>query len=372
MRGHIATRPSAALATLVGLCLVVAGCGGGSDTGGGGSESVSSEQSALYKKAKETNGGKLTVFLGSSATTELDAMSTGFNEDFPGIDIQWIAATSDEVLERFQTEQRAGLKNADVISLAGMSPFEELHKEGFLKEYTPEEADLFVDNKATFIPNVAYAFADINLGACYNPENVSDEEIELLKSYEGWADPAFKGRSALLDPGGFGPRRAWSYWVYEDPNLGKPWLEKLAALDPVIYKSANTAAPLVIAGEYDVMFNSLTVQGPRAAKDGAPLRCTTAEYAPTYPFSTALANNAPNEAAGKLFVNWILTETGQRIVQENFAYNAKRQGFDEPVLEEDWWVEPTDVRFADEALLTEKNDDLTKTFGELFGTPEDE
>ncbi len=356
------------VAALAALCLGSVACG----SGGGGGEvaaSASEQQRALWEEAKATNNGQLTVFVGSSGTSQLDRVGEAFAADYPGVNLQWISGTSDTVQERFLTERRAGLSNADVLALVDVEPYRRLADEGYLEEFTPESADKFDYDEKAFIPNTAYAFADIPMGACYNPNNVTEDEVELLKTYEGWVDPVWNGRSAIINDEGYSTRRSLTYWVYEDPSLGVPWLEGLAAHQPVAFKSSNTAAPQVIAGEYDVLFNSQTMQAPRAAVNGAPLRCVTAEYAPAYLFVTALARDAPNTAAGKLFINWIMSENGQRTVQEAFGFNARLKGFDEPVLEEEWWEVPTDLRFADPKIVTDRYEELSATFNQLFGSP---
>ncbi len=367
----VAKRSSRALSAAVAVCLALAGCGSDSSGTDSVTDAVSDKQKSLWEEARSTNNGKLTVFVGSSGSDELEGLKAAFAKDFGGVELEWISGTSDTIQERFVTERRAGLSNADVIALAGIASYDSLETEGFLERFTPEEADLYTYDPAGYQADLAYSFGDLNLGVCYNPNNVSEEEIALLKTYQGWTDPRWQGRSAILSDEGYGPRRSLSYWLYQDPKLGKPWLDKVAANRPIVYKSANTAAPQVIAGEYDVIFNAQTVQGPRAAAEGAPLECTTAEYSPTYTFATALASRAPNAAAGKLFINWILSEDGQRAVQENLAYNARRKGFDEPVLSAEWWQRPTNAPIPDEALVVANQEDLRHTFENSFGHTQD-
>ena len=356
----------AAVALLATLCCVLTACGSGSSGSAAGGEALSQTQQGLYDQAK-SSGGQVRVFIGSSGNKELDELKERFTAQFPDLNLEFISGTSDQVQERFLNEKRAGLNNADVISLAGIAPFEQINAEGYLAQFTPEDAELFSYDPRGYLPGLAYGFGAINLGVCYNPTKLTDEEVDLLHTYQGWTDPRWKGRAAIVSPDGYGYRRGLTYWVYQDPNLGEPWLRKLAALDPTVYPNANSAAPQVIAGEHDVLFNSLTVQAARAADDGAPLRCTTGEYAPTYPFSLGLVKDASNTAGGKLFIDWILSESGQRAVQDTFAYTARRQGFSEPVLDEDWWEEPKEAPIVDEATVVAKQTDLTTLFNGLFG-----
>ncbi len=355
-----------AVAGLAALFLPLAACSSGA-SGGDVTESASEQQRTLWEDAKATNNGDLTVFIGTNATNRLDQIGEAFAEDYPGINLQWISGTSDTIQERFLAERRAGLSSADVIALIDVEPYRRLAEEGYIETFTPENADKFSYEEKTFIPDTAYGFADQVVGACYNPNSVTDEEVELLKTYEGWTDPVWDGRSAIVSDEGYVGRTSLTYWTYEDPSLGVPWLEELAAHRPVVFKSSSPGSPQVIAGEYDVLFNSHMGQGVRASREGAPLECVTAEYAPAYVFATALASEAPNAAAGKLFINWIMSESGQRAVQEDFGYNARLEGFDEPVIAADWWEKPTDVRVADPELVSGQYQELSNTFNQLFG-----
>ncbi len=264
-------------AMLASLGLVAAGCaalGGGGDV----SEDVSDAQRELYDQAVEA-GGDVSVFIGTGSNTEMDQLIALFNEDFPDINVSYISGTGDEVSERLLTEKRSGLSNADVLMLGGLSAFKRINEEGYLTEFQPEDVDLYDEDESSYIDGVAYSFANLYPGACYNPDNVSEEEVALLGTYEGWTDPVWKDRAALVNVDGFGYRFAMTEWVYGDKALGKPWLADLAALKPTVYTSGNIAVPQVIAGEYDVVFNVITGYGARAYREDAPLECITGEYA---------------------------------------------------------------------------------------------
>lgn len=327
-------------------------------------------QQELYDAAVEA-GGQVTAFVGTSGNAEQDAIKTAFHEAFPDVTLNIIGGTSDQVVERFMTEKRAGLNNADVLTVAGVGTFEQPIEEGFIQEFTPEDAELFTSDEATYIDGLVYSFSDIQVGACYNTQNVTDEEVELLQDYQGWTDPVWTGRASIVNTQGFGNRRGLMYWVFEDEELGVDWLEGLAALEPMVYSSANTASSRVIAGEHDVVFNALTIQAPRAFREGAPLRCVTGPYAPAYPFGIALPSDAPNEAGGKLFINWIMSEAGQSVVQEALSYNARREGFDEPVIVDEGWNPPDDLRFLDETVAVERGPEMTELFDSIVGTAQE-
>lgn len=366
-----AGRPTLVCAVIASLSVMTAGCAGFGGGGGGEvSADVSNTQKALYEDAVDA-GGELSVFVGTSSNSELDQLVELFNEEFPGINVSYVSGTGDEVSERVLTEKRSGLSNADVLMLAGMSAFERINDEGYIETFTPEDIELFTQEESTYIPDAVYSFSDLVSGACYNPDNVSKEEAALLKTYEGWTDPTWKGRAAVVNVDGFGYRFAMTEWVYGDKSMGKPWLEDLAALDPTVYNSGNVAVPQTIAGEYDVVYNVITGYGARAHTGGEPLECVTAEFAPYYTFGSALVTDAPNSAAGKVFINWLYSESGQAAVQETLAWSARREGFDTPVSDAPWWQEPKDPRLVQEDVVEKNYDDLYETFNNVMGAAEE-
>ena len=349
------------------LSLLITGCG--SDSGGSAgevTEGASAAQQQLYEQAI-ADGANLSLFIGTSGNEETRRFIEKFNEDFPDVPVEHISGTGDKVLERLMTEKRAGLNNADVMLAPGMIPFKLANEAGFIENFTPEDAHLFTGDNSVYIDGVAYAFSDVYNAVCYNPNNVTPEEIKLLHDYHGWTDPRFKDRAAIVDPSGFGYRRGLTYWVLQDANLGENWLRGIAALQPTVFSTANSAAPQVIAGEHDVLFNAMTIHGARAYHEGAPLECTTGPYAPAYPFSAGLVKDGPNTAAGKLFINWLLSERGQIAVQDTFAFSARREGMEVPVVEADWWQIPDDIRYTDESIVESRYQELSGMFDRLFG-----
>ena len=350
------------------LSLVLSGCGGGgSESGAGATGEISDSQQALYEEAK---GSDLQLFFGS-ANEGNDGLIERFNAVYPDIKVNYVGGTGNEVTERFLTEKRAGLNNVDALLMAGRFGFGQINDEGFLADFKPEEIGSFSLEPGSFIDNRAYAFSSIFNVVCYNPNNLTEEEVALLDTYQGWTDRRWAGRAAIVNPSGFGYRLGLTYWMFQDPNLGEPWLRKLADLKPVVYSSANNAAPQVIAGEHDVIFNATQGQGIRAHHDGAPFECKTAEYAPYYIWLSAIAKDAPHPAAAKLFVNWLYTDDGQLAVQETWGYNSLRNGFDKPVIDAEWWKVAEDRRLIDEDLTAKNYSHLVETFNGMFGAASD-
>lgn len=346
------------------VALVLAACGGeGVESE---AEPMSEAQRVLYAQAVD-NGGQLKVFIGTTGTQDLDQLREKFTSQFPDVALEFISGSGPSISERFLTERRNNLNNADVIALAGVESLKNIAAEGYLEHFVPDDAALYTSDPATFVDGTLYSFAKIELGACYNPTALSEHEKGLLRDYSTWTDPAFAGRAAFVNAQGFGGRLALSFWTYQVPQLGEPWLRQLAALHPTVYETPNTGGKQLMAGEHAVMFGGGIVQAAQAAEAGAPLACVTADPTPAYPFAVSLVADGPNSAAGRLFINWLLSESAQRLVQETLGFQAMRKGFDEPVTPAEYFQQNGRVEFVSEAILDEHLDQMLPMIDNLFG-----
>lgn len=373
------------LMSTLALMLVAAGCGGSEEVAGDtqddeqtadstgevaeqGSEDAAADPiEELYQQALD-EGGEVVLYTHVSAAEQRENLAAAFEERFPGMRVEHTGAVGQQLLERFLTEKRSGLHTADVFQYPGLAPFEGvLAEEGFLEPYTPTSSELY-DEEGTFIEGLAYPWSVYHMGACYNPDMLDEEEVNLLHSYEGWTDPTWQGRANIVAPTGGTYLRSTTYWVMEDPELGEEWLADMAALEPTVFNSANPATDRVIAGEYAVSFNAFSATAARQAEFGAPLRCTFAEYAVAIPAPMALASDAPNPAGGRLWIEWQLSEEGQ-VASQNATKNlSARAGMEDiPPVDVDWWENPSELRAPDEDIVAEHQEFVTDLFARLFG-----
>ena len=351
------------LASALALSLVLTACGGASG-GGGVAAEVSEDQQRLYEDAVKA-GGRINLFIGTAANKDTDLMIDRFRESFPDLTVEYVAGTGNEVTERLLTEKRSGLNNVDAVLVPGISTLEPVVKEGFLADFVPKDAELFSDD-GIHLENQAYSFGGQYNGVCYNPNNVTDEEAASLRTYEGWIDPAWKGRAAIVNADGSIYRRGLSFWLFQDEELGHRWLEGLAALEPTTFSGGNVVTAQVIAGEYDLVFNVPTHYGVRAYREGAPLECVSGERTPYSTFLAGVITDAPNQAGGQLFTNWLFSEAGQLAIQDSWALTSLRDGFETPVIDADWWRAPEDPRAIDEEVVKGRHAELVNTFNSMF------
>jgi iron(III) transport system substrate-binding protein len=240
----------------------------------------------------------------------------------------------------------------------------------YVEPYTPADATYYTTEN-TFIEGIAYpAFAYDSGMAIYNPTLLTESEVDLLSSFEGWADPAFAGRASIEGPFAGAQYRPLFYQLNQDPSLGEDWFQSVSELNPTVFDSVQPQSAAIIAGDLAVGFNAPLHIIPRtvaAAGDDVPLKLAAAEYAIATPVVSVLVKDAPHPAAAKLWLEWILTQEAQSTITTVAKLVGLRDGFVPPESEK-WWVELLpEVRAADEALIAKDRDALPELFLDKFG-----
>lgn len=365
------------------LALTLGACGGDEKTAGGpvedgGGETATEDDGEgaeaaagdAYAEACEAAAeeGEVNLYSHVTATEQIEGFVGAFEEQFPDISVSLTNRTGSAILETFLQEKRADVHTADVIQYPGIAPFaNEFQDEGFIEEYTPTTADRYPADAT--VPGYAYPWLTYNMGAAYNTDLITDEELEMLRSYETWTDPTWQGRISAGSPGSASIQRALFQWVANDESLGEDWLRDFAALDPVAFNSVTPAAERVIAGEYVASFPSMSIVAARAAPQGAPIGWATQEYTVSNPALVAIAANAPNPNAARCLLEFHLSEEGQQAMNEFVVTDSLLEGFEPEVdlTTEEWFDAPGELIIVDEAEFAERSAEVTDLWNELIG-----
>jgi ABC-type Fe3+ transport system substrate-binding protein len=111
---------------------------------------------------------------------------------------------------------------------------------------------------------------------------------------------------------GFGEKEAWKY------------LRLLAAQLARFSTGSTDTTQLVARGEVPIGIAQPQMNAMAARKDGFPVRDLLPEKTILVPEAVALLKGAPNEAVGKIFLDWLFSMEGQKYVLEGryFAANT--------------------------------------------------
>jgi iron(III) transport system substrate-binding protein len=298
------------------------------------------DMDALVEAAKAE--GALTLYTDGSEKTQR-AWVDAFTEEY-GIPVSIVRDSGAPLYQRFAQEEAAGQTQADVFGNVDPASLDDAIDNGWLAEYTPQNADLFPAD----LTRPGYYYPYLNGFAhtvAYNPNNVTEEEVELLleNPVKAMEDPRFKGRIGVCPPQTAMLAQAFWY-LYTDgaakKEVGWDGLEDIAANVSTITDTA-TLSQLIIQGEVDFALpiaDSL-VSSQLAANPGAPIRFAYATPTVGGAFGMGVVENAAHPNAARLFVEWAATPEANTLLAEltgNRPLNSMSTDA-RAYLEEDWF-----------------------------------
>jgi len=233
----------------------------------------------------------------SLAPTESQPLADAFEKKY-GVKVQLWRALSEEVVQRTITEAKGRRYSVDVIETNGPE-MEMIGREKLLAApWTPDRLNLFVVG--------------------YNTTKVKRAEIPA--SYEGFADPKWKGRIAL--------EATDSEWmatlIKTSPgDKGMALMRKLAALQPALRKGHVLLASLVAAGDVPVGLAMYNSNIETLKRKGAPIDYVPVQPVVARPQGIGVAKNAPHPNAAQLFNDYVLSPEGQKLFESMGRTPAK-------------------------------------------------
>jgi len=247
------------------------------------------------------------VLYTSLAPTESKPLAEAFEKKY-GIKVELWRALSDKVVQRVITEAQAKRNTVDVIETNGPE-MEMLAREKLLAEvHSPFIADLppeAIPAHRTWYPDRLNFFV-----VGYNTAKV--QRAEIPATYEGFADPKWKGRIGIEATDAEWMATLIKTW---GEAKGMDFFRKLSAMKPDVRKGHVLLAELVAAGEVPVgltMYNSNIVSLKRK---GAPIDFVPVQPVAARPQGIGAARQAPHPHAALLFIDFVLSPEGQRLFE---------------------------------------------------------
>ncbi len=301
--------------------------------------------------------GPLVIYT-STPTDQMDELVARFNESYPDIQVEYFRSGTTEVMNRLEAEFVAGDPQPDVLLIADTVVMEGLKAEDRLMAFA--EADT-TDTDADLHDADGYYFSTklITTGFAYNTELVS----EPASSWAELTDPAIASRLTMASPQYSGAAMIHVGTVAETGGFGWEYFETLAENGAIAGRGNGGVLSAVANGEvdYGIIIDFMPLN---AAAEGSPIGFVFPDEgvtAVTEP--VAILATARNVEAAQAFVNWQLSEEGQRFHVEQ-GYLPLRDGIDRPATFPDVEI---DIIQVDPAILLEQSEDIKRRFADLFG-----
>lgn len=298
------SRPALIAAAALVLSAALTGCGSAAIGATTKVEPSRQPQQLLPQALKE---GKV-VWYTTFADSDVDDMISAFQKAYPGIKVEALRLSADKLPSRLVTEQRGRKFNADVIS-ADSEPVYQLIKVGTLTPYQVPQKPPLPAQLRDLPAGYGNAVYILTSAIAYNPEGVKAQHLQPPTSIEDLTKPAWKGRFSI-DPSAIN----WYESLIASMGHAKALelVKKLGDNAPRLVESHTQSLTEVQAGEPLASVNAYAYKAASLAKK-TPGRMAFANTDPQ-PAAAALAEiarNAPHPSAAKLFMDWIMSASGQ-------------------------------------------------------------
>jgi iron(III) transport system substrate-binding protein len=258
--------------------------------------------------------GELVIY-GTTDLRQATLLNDKFRQKYPFIDVKLNRLTSNNLYPRVIAETRSGKFLSDVLQNNALGMYF-LKRGKFFAHYLSPE-DRFYSNE--FKDQGYWTTSSTNVHVIgYNTRAVARDK--LPKRWEDLLNPAWKGKMSLS------PREQWFAWILQmmGKENGLNYMRALAQQSVAIRREATAMrAQLVIAGESDLEIDSTFSVLTPLMRNGAPVAWTTLGPTLVVPVGHGVATRAPHPNAAKLFIDFVLSREGQRLIL-TFDRNSAR------------------------------------------------
>jgi iron(III) transport system substrate-binding protein len=295
------------------------------------------------------------VAYGNLDLAAMQALADGFMKKYPFIKANAVRVSGAGVITRVDSEMRAGKAQSDVIDSGQLGMLALMEKKMMARYRSPQREffrDAFKDKDGYW---TAY-MSNVMVGA-YNTRLVKKEEAPT--KIEDFLKPRWKGKLAM-DSQSY----VWFGTILQflGEEAGLRFMKKLNDQDLRHVRGRRLASQLVAAGEFDMTIETNLNSVLTFAGQGAPVWFAPIQplfYSPSLVF---LTQGAPHPHAGALFIDYLLSEDGQRVIisTNRMAANSRVKSKEAQTLE------GLDIRMPDILDIGRRYNAIGNQYREIF------
>ena len=259
--------------------------------------------------ADEAPAGKLVVYTSQAPEIAQQTMDA-FKAAYPNVQVEWTRNGTTQLMNVLRTEMMSGEARPDVLLIADAINLGALKNENHLYSYS--DAPLshinpsFYDKDKTFFGTKIIATV-----IAYNTQHA-----QPIDSWNALAVEANKGQIAVPSPLYSGAALYKLHTDINTPSIGWSFYKKLAAIGIAPQGGNGPALKAVASGldKYGIITDADMIL---AKKKGSPVDLVYPKEGVSYVTEpVAIMKTAHNLPAAKAFVNFMLSEPGQKLVVE--------------------------------------------------------
>lgn len=264
---------------------------------------------ATASQAEDAPSGKLVLYT-SQAPEIAQQTVDAFKAAYPNVQVEWTRNGTTQLMNVLQTEMMSGGAKPDVLLIADAINLGALKNQNQLYSYT--DAPLshinpsFYDKDKTFFGTKIIATV-----IAYNTQHA-----QPIDSWNALAVEANKGQIAVPSPLYSGAALYKLHTDINTPTIGWNFYKKLAAIGVAPQGGNGPALKAVASGldKYGIITDADVIL---AKKKGSPVDLVYPKEGVSYVTEpVAIMKSVHNLPAAKAFVNFMLSEQGQKLVVE--------------------------------------------------------
>lgn len=239
-----------------------------------------------------------------------DAQMTvsAFEKAHPDIEVKWIRDGTTKLTARLQAELAAGGAAPDVLLIADSVTMESLKKQDLLAAYRSPEASRY-DAQLYDPQGYYYGTKLITTGIAYHTRAPVKPA-----SWQDLLKPELKNMTTLPSPLYSGAAQIHMATLMNNPQLGFAWYQKLQANGAMPQSGNGGVMSAITSGSkaYGVLVDYMAI---REKAKGAPIDFVfPKEGVSIVTEPVAMMKNAKNPDGAKAFIDFVLSDEGQRLV----------------------------------------------------------
>ncbi|MDL2205907.1 extracellular solute-binding protein [Eubacteriales bacterium OttesenSCG-928-N13] len=308
----------------------------------------------------------LTIYYGATLeqmTPVLDA----FSALHPEIEIKSYRAANEELSATMEMELRSGNPQFDV-AIQGNGPIISLQsKHDCFAPFTPEASDAIasslLDPNGVMMP-VGTGFYVI----IYNTNQVTAEDAPT--SFKDLLDPKWDSKVVMADPTSSSSVYTFIWMItqhLDEAEYGWSYFDKLQAQNVNYVASHGTIGELVSMGERSVGVQVMATAGT-SLRRGDPIAIVYPEEGmPSEVNVGVIRKDSPNQANAELFMNFLMSDEGQKLVAENLGWIPVRTDMPDYALADGTLLSDIQLIPRDVEWVTDHKTEVQEKFIEIMG-----
>jgi iron(III) transport system substrate-binding protein len=219
--------------------------------------------------------------------------------------------------------------DADIFLGAGAPAHEVLKQEGRIVPYKPKDFDKVPADwhgmKVKDVEGYWVCFAPWIVTNLYNEKVLKSLRLPPPKTWKDLVNPIYRGNVVYTLPYASGTMHETAEIVLQSYGEKEGWayLRLLAAQLARFSTSSTDTTHIVNRGEVPIGVAQPQMNAMVARRDGYPVSDLLPDKTILVPEAVALLKNAPNEAVGKIFLDWLFSMEGQKYVLEGGYFAAR-------------------------------------------------